>query len=89
MLLRPSVELHLAALWQDDMTRASYFALAARLTAGNPLAANAAGEIPLRERLGLPDLEPLISYCLAPDASRKPGADVHLAALAGALAPPG
>ena len=69
LLLRSSVELHLAALWHGDPTRESFFALAARLTTQNPLAANAAAEIPLRERLGLPDLEPLISYCLAPRAT--------------------
>ena len=63
------LELHLAALWHGNPTRESYFALAARLTTQNPLAANAAAEIPLRERLGLPDLEPLISYCLAPGAT--------------------
>ena len=69
LLLRSSLELHLAALWHGDPTRKSYFALAARLTTQSPLAANAAAEIPLRERLGLPELEPLISYCLAPGAT--------------------
>jgi hypothetical protein len=69
LLLRSSLELHLAALWHGDPTRERYFALAARLTTQNPLAANAAAEIPLRERLGLPDLEPLIGYCLAPGAT--------------------
>ena len=69
LLLRSSLELHLAALWHGDPTRESFFALAARLTTQNPLAANAAAEIPLREHLGPPDLEPLISYCLAPGAT--------------------
>ena len=63
LLLRPSAELHLAALWQDDTARASYFALAVRLAADSPLAANAAGEIPVRERIALADLVPLIGYC--------------------------
>ena len=87
LLLRSSLELHLAALLHGDPTRESYFALAARLTTQNPLAANAAAEIPLRERLGLPDLEPLIGYCLAPGATAERLAARRFASqlLAGAL----
>jgi hypothetical protein len=66
LLLRPSIDLHLAALWQDDTTRQEYFTLVMRLAADSPLAANAAAETPVRERIALADLDPLIGYCLDP-----------------------
>lgn len=64
MLLRASVDLHLAALWRADLSRSDYFALAVRLGTETLLAASAAAEIPLRERISQPDLQPLIRYCL-------------------------
>jgi hypothetical protein len=66
LVLRPSIDLHLAALWQDDATRQEYFALVMRLATGSPLASNAAAETPVRERIALADLDPLIGYCLDP-----------------------
>jgi hypothetical protein len=69
LLLRSSLDLHLAALWHGDPARESFFALATTLTMNSPLAASAAAEVPVRERLTLPDLEPLIGRCLGPDAT--------------------
>ena len=69
LLLRSSINLHLAALWHDDPARESFFSLAARLTRVSPLAASAAAEVSVREGLRLLDLEPLIGCCLAPDAA--------------------
>ena len=71
LLLRSALDLHLAALWHGDHTREAYFALATRLAAQHPLAANAAAEVPVRESLGAGDLEPLIGRCLAAAASEE------------------
>jgi len=57
LLLRSALDLHLAALWHGAHTREAYFALATRLAAQHPLAANAAAEVPVRESLGAGDLD--------------------------------
>ncbi len=68
LVIRPSLDLHLSALWRDDPTRREFWAVASRLMGAHPLAASAAAVIAMREHPTIEDLVPLIDLATAGDS---------------------
>jgi len=84
---RPSIDMHLADLWNDDMSRAPFWDLAVTLSEpgrGHPIAAVAAACAVLREHPTHDDLE-LIEQLAAPSGTEGQAARMCVAHLAAAL----
>jgi len=84
--VRPSLDMHLADLWEDDASRARYWELVEKLSrpgTGHPIAAIAAACTALRERPTYAELARLEALAVQPANSAGPR--MAVAYLAGAL----
>jgi hypothetical protein len=66
VITKPSLDLHLSAIWHGDPTRNTFWALAVRLDQdgrGHALAGLAAAAVSVHEGLAAGNLDPLLSMC--------------------------